>query len=282
MATSMAFHSYKGGTGKTTIASNFAAVLASRGYRVCLLDLDVYAPSLFSYFDSAPKSWINDFIFEDVDISDIMLDMSHLIKAKQVLSEQVKDGRLFVGFSNPEKEEIYKFDINMKKQFRPDVIRRFIYLKNSLISDYDPDYIIIDTSPGVRFWSINALAVADILFLTLKMGDIDVSGTKKMAEEIYEVLTRHGSKAFLLLNRMAGYCVPGTEFMNDDFITHSKQPKDRISDLSSKIKMNVISSIPCFCDIQFSDREFLTAIKLPEHPFAKQIHALANNEDISI
>ena len=48
MTRSIVFHSYKGGTGKTTIAANFAALLTKKGYRVFLLDLDVYAPSLQS------------------------------------------------------------------------------------------------------------------------------------------------------------------------------------------------------------------------------------------
>ena len=53
---------------------------------------------------------------------------------------------------------------------------------------------IIDTSPGVRFWSINAFAIADILLLTLKMGDLDIDGTKKVVEEIYKSFTTSGRK----------------------------------------------------------------------------------------
>jgi len=59
----IAFHSYKGGTGKTTLAANLAALLAKNGNRVFLLDLDFYAPSLQSYFEAQPKKWINDFLF---------------------------------------------------------------------------------------------------------------------------------------------------------------------------------------------------------------------------
>ncbi|MFH1851012.1 MAG: Mrp/NBP35 family ATP-binding protein [Candidatus Neomarinimicrobiota bacterium] len=42
----VAIASGKGGVGKTTIAVNLAATLHNRGYRVGLLDLDIYGPSL--------------------------------------------------------------------------------------------------------------------------------------------------------------------------------------------------------------------------------------------
>lgn len=46
----LAFHPYKGGTGKTTLIANLAATYAMGGKRVCLLDFDLYAPSLVTYF----------------------------------------------------------------------------------------------------------------------------------------------------------------------------------------------------------------------------------------
>ena len=42
----IAIHSYKGGTGKTTMCANLGYLLAVRGYKVCLIDLDFRAPSL--------------------------------------------------------------------------------------------------------------------------------------------------------------------------------------------------------------------------------------------
>lgn len=45
------------------------------------------------------------------------------------------------------------------------------------MSEFGADYIIVDTSPGIRFWSINSLAIADTLLLTLKMSDLDIDGT---------------------------------------------------------------------------------------------------------
>ena len=37
----------------------------------------------------------------------------------------------------------------------------------------------------------------------------------------------------------------------------------------------VISEIPCYCDIQFSKKEFLTGLEYPEHPFTMKLANLA-------
>jgi chromosome partitioning protein len=289
MTKCIAFHSYKGGTGKTTLAGNFAAVLAKAGSRVCLLDLDVYAPSLQSYFTTEPRKWINDYLYSEADVGDVMIDLTsqvhdiHLSKTRSSDSA-ARDrtmGKLWVGFSNARKEEIYKLEggaDSTRKQF----LRRFILLREQLITNYDADYIVIDTSPGIRYWSINALAVADILFLTLKAGDLDIEGTKKMAEEIYSSFTKFGTKSFLLLNRVSGYCAPspsvkgiessGGKSVPATIIIEGSEETDDV--LAREVRMKIMSSIPCYCDIQFLRKEFLTALKFPEHPFAKKIEGL--------
>ena len=293
MTKCIAFHSYKGGTGKTTLAGNFAAVLAKLGFRVCLLDLDVYAPSLQSYFMIEPKKWINDYLYSEADIGEVMQDLTPKVSEIDLESMEVQSdslrgakegvkGKLWIGFSNAKKEEIYKLEggaDTTRKQF----LRRFILLREQLITNYDADYIVIDTSPGIRYWSINALAVADILFLTLKAGDLDIEGTKKMAEEIYSSFTKFGTKSFLLLNRVSGYCAPSPlivkpektpsdKSMPSTFIIETPEDTDEV--LATEVKMSIMSSIPCYCDIQFLRKEFLTALKYPAHPFAKKIENL--------
>jgi chromosome partitioning protein len=379
MASCIAFHSYKGGTGKTTIAANLAALLAKKGYRVFLLDLDVYAPSLQAYFDTEPNKFINDFLNGTAEIRDVVIDLTPTleqvyssnnaasrtssnsnINTTNTISNQ-KDlgkgkiaGKLWVGFCSSKKEEIYKLEgggPGKQDSSKIQLLRRFILLREQLISLHDADYIIIDTSPGIRYWSINALAVADTLFLTLKMGDLDITGTRKMAEEIYGSFTKFGARSYLVMNRVAGYCVPqpltisslsptgehkninqpnsSSSFFTSpsphvsDTITRSatdglggsggegssggggsggssstlassgtregtvtstssssimQQQKDEsnviASMLSSEVSMDVISAIACYCDVQFSNKEFLTALKYPDHPFAQQFEKL--------
>jgi cellulose biosynthesis protein BcsQ len=89
MTQCIAFHSYKGGTGKTTIASNLATMLAAKGYNVSLLDLDVCAPSLQAYFERSTDKWINDLLSENAKIDDIMLDMTPIIEEYQQAREKL-------------------------------------------------------------------------------------------------------------------------------------------------------------------------------------------------
>jgi len=286
LAHCIAFHSYKGGTGKSTIASNLAAKLAAEGYSVSLLDLDVYAPSLDVYFDYAPRKWINDLLSGSAKMEDIMVDMTPLVQRLATESTR-RMGKLWIGFSNPQKEEIFKLDggVINQKTARIDQLKKFIKLRDDLITDYDCDYVIIDTSPGIRYWSINSLALADTIFLTLKFGDLDIEGTKKMANDMYDAFTKHGAKSYLLLNRVAGYCVPDTVHFHDDLAMISPQQSDESnfgSTLSKEVRMDIVSAVPCYCDIQFSRKEFLTALQHPHHPFAKQLCRLAMSEQIKV
>ena len=277
MAKCIAFHSYKGGTGKTTLACNFAASLAKKGYKVFLLDLDVSAPSIQAYFEMEPKMWVNDYLNGTAEIGDVAVDMSSIISGS--VSED-KGGKFWIGFCNPKKEEVYKLEGRKEEGTKMQLLRKFILLRENLISDYDVDYIIIDTSPGIRYWSINALAIADILFLTLKMGELDIDGTKKMAEDIYGSLTKYGAKSYLIMNRVAGFCMPHSNYTHENNLIEQEQDMDE--KLAKTVGMKIISAIPCYCDIQFSRKEYLTVMNHPDHPFANQIDKLAQEEEIKV
>lgn len=292
MPKSIVFHSYKGGTGKTTLAANYSALLARRGFRVFLLDLDVYAPSLQLYFEIEPDKWINDFLTGNAELNDAIVDLSSVVMGNDdddINSSPASiNGKLWLGFSNAKKEEIYKLEGG--KQEKVQFLRRFIAMREQLFSNLKVDYIIVDTSPGIRYWSINGLAIADMLYLTLKSGDLDIAGTKKLVSEIYSSFTKLGAKPYLILNKVAGYCVPnssvqqvehstgstsGTSLSASSIVVQQEQEKESsIEALSHETGISVISAMPCYCDIQFSKKEYLTALRYPEHPFSKKIESL--------
>src|SRR3982750_3328856 len=165
----IAIHSYKGGTGKTTIAANIAALLAMSGKKVAILDLDIYAPSLHTYFKITPNKWINDFLDGNASLDETILDITTSIG-----NNKIAPGKFYA---------IFRFEISngteqWKKQFR-----KLVFLREQMITKMDMDYIILDTSPGIRHWSIKALSIADKLILTMKMDDLDIEGTKKLLYE---------------------------------------------------------------------------------------------------
>lgn len=263
----VAFHSYKGGTGKTTIISNIAALYAQSGRRVCLLDLDLYAPSLYAYFDKTPKVWLNDVLSGDSRIDDCLLDVSRELGLK---------GQLSLALSSPGKEDIYNFESRQDRKWQLAALRRFVALKDDLLSRLSYDYVLLDTSPGIHYWSINALVAADTLILMSKFMDMDIQGTRKMASNIYDALTRFGSKSFIVLNRVEG---SGFTFRDGNpipqYTTDEQRTRSREEGVKASVGLPVLASIPCYCDIQFNPHEFLFAFKNPSHPFSRLLQSIA-------
>jgi chromosome partitioning protein len=255
----LAFHSYKGGTGKTTLISNLAAFFAKSGLRVCLMDFDLYAPSLTIYFRKTPRLCLNHLLNGEAEISEILVDLS---------SELGLDGKLYLGFSSPGKEDVRDIEIKHEMKWQLKAVRRFLSAKNQLFEEYKIDYLLLDTSPGIRYWSINTLAAADMLFLIMKNSDMDIEGTKKMTNDIYDSLAKFGSKYYIVLNKVPGAC-PADE------LVWGEEEKAFKAELEKSIGTKVVGSIPCFCDIQFSRHEFLFAIKQPDHLFSKRLITLA-------
>ena len=284
MAKCISFHSYKGGTGKTTLAANFSYLLASKGYSVYLLDLDFYAPSLYSYFNIEPEIWINDYLKSNARLDDTMVDSSAFLK------QNVK-GELKVGFSRGGKEDIYQLEGSILNDREQQVkqFRNFIAMREELLVTKNADFIVMDTSPGIRYWSINSIVISDIVLLTLKMGDLDLRGTIKMVKEIYGSLIEHGAICKLLLNRVSGYCVPTTNLergsihiSEDDSFFKKKIDLELSKILDKSDDIDTLLEIPCYCDLQFKEKEFLTTHEYPAHPFTRKIHNLASRiEDIT-
>jgi hypothetical protein len=57
--------------------------------------------------------------------------------------------------------------------------------------------------------------------------------------------------------------------------------KDKIDNelekfVSGLVKVDTLLEIPCYCDIQFKEKEFLTTNEFPEHPFTTKMKDLVN------
>ncbi len=82
MALIVCLHSFRGGTGKSNISGNLAALLALKGRRVALVDTDIQSPGvhvLFGLDERSMRRSINEFLWGECPITDAAHDVSGAI-----------------------------------------------------------------------------------------------------------------------------------------------------------------------------------------------------------
>ena len=242
------FHSYKGGTGKTLLATNLATVYANRGKRVCLLDLDLRAPSLCFIFKNGKNPWVNDYLNRVCEIDDVLTDCS---------PESAK-GKLFVGFANPATEAIREMAAKDRK-WEMQALARLLSLKTVLRKDRHFDHVILDTSPGLRYSSINAIVSADAVLVVTTLEQSDVEGAQRMIHDLYDLFEK---KTGIIVNKVL------SEFLSP------KTLKRELAPLETQ-KTPIVEAVPCFCDVLKARGEGLFASEKPNHPFTKTVRKIA-------
>jgi septum site-determining protein MinD len=250
----IAIHSYKGGTGKTLLSINLAALYANRGKSVALLDLDFRAPSLqaiFKVHDS--EYWINDYLNGVCEIKKVLVDLSQT---------HVKKGRLLVGLANPSTEAIREMTAKDRK-WEMKALGRLLSLKTSLLNEMSLDYIVFDTSPGLQYSSINAIVSADVVLVVSGTDVSDIKGTQRMIDELYELFEK---KTGLIMNKVL-----------TDVLSSKTERADLANKLLNSYNLPMIEMIPCFCDILRTGNSRIFTVETPDHPFVKTLDRVATN-----
>ncbi|MHA2250564.1 MAG: ParA family protein [Candidatus Kariarchaeaceae archaeon] len=193
MATSIAIHSHKGGTGKTLVAMNLATLLAKKGKRVVVLDLDLNAPSLQTYAPNRNESTINDMFLNNADAEDVIFDATYLI------GEEVP-GRLYLGLADISGDIISQMGQRDKDALLKDLYVLMGLIRNKLPSHpWNADYILLDTPPGLSTTSINGVAATEQLILILRIVNADIDGTKHFLHTIHKALR---PKTHIIVNQV--------------------------------------------------------------------------------
>jgi MinD-like ATPase involved in chromosome partitioning or flagellar assembly len=238
------FHSYKGGTGKTLLSVNLAVTLVRMGKRVCLLDLDMRAPSLHSIFKNGSNYWMNDYLSKACSLKKVLVDCT---------SKEMGTGKLVVGLANPSTEAIREMG-SKSRAWEMEALARLLSLKCTLLNDMGFDYVFCDASPGLNYSAINAIVSADVVLLVTSVDRSDVEGTQRMVSELYEVF---GKKTGIIMNRI---------------------PSELCSTFSKNLEiyhLPVVGVVPCSCDILGAAGKCLFACEKLDHPFTKRLQEIA-------
>jgi len=150
----IAVHSFKGGTGKTTLTANLAATLALH-HRVGVMDLDLSGPGLHVLFGlkkGEVKATMTDIFLGDATPSDVIIDLTPSNKVEDML-RLLKSGL-----------EVSLFQDTLQK----------------VGEQCNLDYIIVDTHPGVENDTVLAMGCCDVLVLVSRVDQQDLFGTAVM------------------------------------------------------------------------------------------------------
>ncbi len=251
MSKTLAFHSYKGGTGKTSIVANLGVEYAKQGANVCVLDYDFRAPSLNVLFKVKPKFWLNDYLEGKCGSLDTLNDVSGQFNLP---------GKLWVGFSNSSLDAL-KDMMSKDRRWEVKALTKTLAGKKEIIEKKKVDYLIYDTSPGAQYSSINALAGADLVLLVMKADEFDLEGTKELSKGVYEAL---GRKSGILLNK-----IPLEQIAAGG---GKEQFGKRIE---SDLGLPLVGLIPCMCELMAYGGRIIYTLEKPDHTFTKSIIEIA-------
>lgn len=176
----------KGGVGKTTISVGIASALTRMGHSVLAADLDrqkhlskwfgvkgkvnihhLWSEAFAAYFDAEDKDTVFDTLASDSAISRSLVEVK---------------GEGF--YMIPGSELMGGIELTGSTQRDSDVLLTHILRHPALEAAFD--FCVIDGAPAARYLNESALMASDGVIVPLKMGMLDLEGTKLTVRRILE------------------------------------------------------------------------------------------------
>lgn len=161
----IAFLNQKGGVGKTTSTVNVGAAMAELGKRVCLIDMD--PQSHLSLHLGIDGESVGDTVYELLVEPDVQLE-EVLVKVRPNLS------------CVPSRIDLAAVESELAQE--PDRHQRLAAKFAPYMSQFD--YILIDCPPSLGMLTLNALAMAQEVFVPMQGHFLAMQGVGKLLETV--------------------------------------------------------------------------------------------------
>ncbi len=174
----ISFHSFVRGVGRSNLVANFAALLASRGRSVALIDANLLEPGLHILFGLADEDIhhsLNGFLLGQCSMCDAIHDLTPR-------RQSPGEGHLYLVPSDPDVSEVMRV---LHQGYDVDRLNSGL---QALTEECAPDLLLIDSHAGLDEQVLNLMAVSDMAAILLHMDQQDYQGTAVMTE----VATRLG------------------------------------------------------------------------------------------
>jgi MinD-like ATPase involved in chromosome partitioning or flagellar assembly len=167
MAKIISFHSFLRRVGKSTLAANFAVLLALKGRRVGVVDANLEAPSLHLLFgldEGATSPSLNDYLRGECAVEQTVRDLT------PYLETEVR-GRVF---AIPASTDLGTIARGMREGYN---VSRLGDGYGRLIEALRLDALVIDTHAGLSELTLLSLAVSDVAAIVLNLDQQGYQGT---------------------------------------------------------------------------------------------------------
>ncbi len=235
-------NSFRGGTGKSTIISNLATYLASLGKRIVVIDGDIISPGIHAIFglgeDSFDKT-LTDYLLGKADITDAVYDVSSNIG--------VNSGSLLLVPSSIASSEIVTL---IQQTGNSAKIEKGL---GKLNKKYNPDFILVDTHPGLNDPFLVATSFSDIILNIVRPDNQDYQGAQVSAE----ISQKMNIKMYLVLNKVL------------------KDKKRLVNDVQNAFGLPVAGALPFSQEVLSSESQFIFLERYPSHAFSNEIRHIA-------
>ncbi len=239
----LAIHSFKGGTGKSTITANLAVSMAEQGKNVCVMDMDLAGPGIHVMFGvgEADVKWtMTNVLLGDAKIMDAVIPLTEKLR--------VKNGKLYFIPASFKMEDMLRL---LRRGLEVEIFSSGL---QQLSKELQLDYVLLDTHPGIEDDTVLVMGACNGLLLISRLDQQDLLGTAIVAR----LATSLGKTTFLMFNM-----VP------PNFAESSLQ--DISAKLSRRFGFNVLASLPFYEEILQSLSNGVFVNTLPKHEYAKKI-----------
>lgn len=241
-------HSFRGGTGKSNVTANLAAQVAMTGKRVGVVDTDIQSPGIHALFGLDEKkmgSTMNDYLHEKATIREI----GYSVGQNPGMAE---------GCAKLAGKELWLFPSSIKAGEIGKIVREgvdFTRLNEGLqttISEFDLDYLFIDTHPGLNEETLLSIATSDVLIIILRPDNQDLQGTSVTVDIARSLDVPN---LFLLVNK----ALPKYDFGGIK------------KDIEGKFNAPVTGVLPLTFDMADNASKDLFSLRYPGHDWSKAL-----------
>jgi septum site-determining protein MinD len=246
MAKIISIHSFRGGTGKSNLTANLAAVLAGKGQRVGIVDTDIQSPGIHVIFgmdeDSMDRA-LNDYLWGKCRIEETAYDVTPPEVAAQGGSISLIPSSLKAGEIAKVLREGYDVGL-LNDGFR------------ELVTRLKLDVLLIDTHPGLNEETLLSIAISDSVVLILRPDRQDFQGTAVTVE----VARRLGvPKMLLVLNK----------------VLHSMDPAALQQQAEQTYDCPVAAVFPLSDEMFELGSSDIFSLRHPDHPYTAAVRKVA-------